>query len=295
LKFCSFELQGFLDIRLGMLMNDSGVVDLSASKLPAFSSLNSLIAEADTSARDLEGVIAEDLKDIDSLPKYSVDQFRLKIPFVPPEIWGAGITYMRSRNAREVETSLKGLYTYVYGAVRPEIFFKTTGLRCVGPDEEVSIRSDSKWSVPEPELTLVLGSECKVFGYTIGNDMSARDIEGENPLYLPQAKIFKRSCAIGPFVTSKEEIPDPKNLGIRMTISRHGNAAFEGRVSTSNLKRSLEELLHYLGRDNIVPPGSAFLTGTGIVPPDDFSLRDRDVIEIEIEKIGTLRNVARQL
>ena len=202
---------------------------------------------------------------------------------------------MQSRDAREVETNLKGLYKYVYDAKRPEIFFKTTGLRCVGPEQEISIRSDSKWSVPEPELGVVFGHDFSIIGYTIGNDVSSRDIEGENALYLPQAKIFKNCCSLGPFVTTPDEIPDPRSLRIRMKITRGGAAVFQGETSTSKMKRSIEELVSYLRSNNELPAGSVLITGTGIVPPDDFSLRDRDEVEIEIEKIGTLRNRVKQL
>lgn len=215
---------------------------------------------------------------------------RLLIPILPPEVWGAGVTYLRSREAREYETKAKGIYDLVYEAERPEIFFKATPSRCVGPDEVAYIRSDTNWAVPEPELALVLGPRHEILGYTIGNDLSARDIEGENPLYLPQAKIYKGCCALGPAIALRESVDDPKNLMIEMRILRSGSVVFSGSVSTSSLKRSLEELVEFLTRDNIIPPGTVLLTGTGIIPPNDFTLSDGDIVEIEVEKIGILRN-----
>jgi 2-dehydro-3-deoxy-D-arabinonate dehydratase len=216
---------------------------------------------------------------------------RLLIPIVPPEVWGAGVTYLRSREAREYETTAKGIYDLVYEAERPELFFKATPSRCVGPGEVAYVRGDSKWSVPEPELAVVLGPRLEIAGFTIGNDLSARDIEGENPLYLPQAKIYKGSCAIGPAIAPAEVVGDWRSLQIEMRILREGEEVFRGSTKTSNMKRSLEELIGFLKRYNPVPPGTVFLTGTGIVPPDDFTLKDGDLVEIEVEKIGVLRNV----
>jgi 2-dehydro-3-deoxy-D-arabinonate dehydratase len=230
-----------------------------------------------------------------AIKKYAADQVSLKIPFLPPEVWAAGVTYVRSKEAREVETSRKGIYDHVYDSKRPEIFFKSTGQRCVGPDEMVGIRSDSKWSVPEPELAVVLRSDFEIVGYTIGNDMSARDIEGENPLYLPQAKIYRNCCALGPVVATPNEIADPHALEINMTITRNGKKIFRGSTSTSKLKRKIEELIHFLSLNNTIQNGTVLLTGTGIVPPDDFALLEGDLIEIEIEHIGRLRNVAKVL
>ncbi len=216
--------------------------------------------------------------------------FRLLIPIVPPEVWGAGVTYLRSREAREYETKAKGIYDLVYEAERPEIFFKATPSRCVGPSDVAYIRGDSKWSVPEPELALVLGPKHEIIGYTVGNDISARDIEGENPLYLPQAKIYRGSCALGPAIALPETVGDPKNLRIEMRILRGGSEVFKGSISTSSMKRGLGELVDFLTRNNVIPAGTVLLTGTGIVPPDEFTLEGGDVVEIEIEKIGLLRN-----
>ncbi len=223
----------------------------------------------------------------DAIPLSDV---RVLIPHVPEEVWGAGVTYKRSVEAREDETQAKGIYDLVYEAQRPEIFFKTTGVRCVGPNDPIGIRNDSEWSVPEPELTFIVGFNGEIVAYTIGNDVTARDIEGENPLYLPQAKIFKNCCALGPFLVTPDEIGNPHNLDIEMTIFRGNDIVFQGKTNTNNMKRKITEILEYLLKCNIIPPGSACLTGTGIVPPDDFSLQDGDKVLIEIEKIGKLEN-----
>jgi 2-dehydro-3-deoxy-D-arabinonate dehydratase len=278
---------------LGVLTPDGNqVIDLTALDSEFFSSFSSLVDKGRDPSSLIESKLDENKGEV---KKFDLNEISLKIPFRPQEIWAAGVTYWRSTQAREVETSLKGLYNYVYEAKRPEIFFKSTGFRCVGPDEDVGIRNDSKWSVPEPELTVVLGDNCNVVGYTIGNDMSSRDIEGENPLYLPQAKVFKNCCAIGPVVVTPGELSNPRNLEIDMKIFRKSQVVFHGSISTSQMKRSIEELLTFLGSNNAVPSCSVLMTGTGIVPPDDFSLIDKDTIEIEIEGIGKLRNTARLL
>jgi len=214
----------------------------------------------------------------------------LRIPVTGAEIWAAGVTYLRSRQARESETKTKGLYDYVYEAARPELFLKDSGIRCKGPGEEVAVRGDSNWSVPEPELTVLCDEEARVVGYTIGNDMSSRDIEGQNPLYLPQAKVYRASSAIGPVIVTPDEIPSPQSLEIKMRIKRNSLVIFEGSVNTSQMKRSIPELLDYLKRDNILGRFTFLMTGTSIVPPDDFTLQSGDLVEIEIEKIGLLSN-----
>jgi 2-dehydro-3-deoxy-D-arabinonate dehydratase len=277
---------------LGLISaDDKQVIDLTELDPDIFSSFFSLLSKSEQSSQSLHELIQSKLDKNDRrVKRLALSDVALKIPFAPTEVWAAGVTYFRSREAREVETSLKGLYTSVYSAERPEIFFKTTALRCVGPEEAVGIRSDSKWNVPEPELCLVFGTDCRVVGYTIGNDMSSREIEGLNPLYLPQAKIFKNCCSIGPVITTLEEIPDPRALQINMAIKRGGSIVFEGSISTGMMKRSIEELVSFLGRSNVIPPGSVLMTGTGIVPPDIFTLYNGDVIEITMDKVGKLRN-----
>lgn len=215
---------------------------------------------------------------------------RLAIPLRPPEVWACGVTYTRSRAAREFETGIKGLYTRVYAAERPEVFFKATGDRCVGPNEAIGVRGDSAWRVPEPELAFILGPNQRVVGFTAGNDVSSRDIEGENPLYLPQAKIFQKCCALGPAIVTVDEVGAEPRLRIECTIVRSGDQVFQGATTTAAMKRSIEELRSYLCRYNPVPPGTVCLTGTGIVPPDDFTLEAGDLVEIRIDAIGVLRN-----
>jgi 2-dehydro-3-deoxy-D-arabinonate dehydratase len=213
-------------------------------------------------------------------------------PIVGQEVWAAGVTYYRSRSARMEESKDAGggtFYDRVYAAERPELFFKSAGWRVVGPGGAVRIRSDAKWSVPEPELTLVMNARGGLVGYTIGNDMSSRDIEGENPLYLPQAKVYDGSCAIGPAVLVAES-PLAKTTGIQLEISRDGKIAFHGSTTLAELKREPEQLIVYLFRELSFPRGVFLMTGTGIVPQDDFTLRSGDVIRISIDGIGTLEN-----
>lgn len=216
--------------------------------------------------------------------------------WLPPvgsqEVWAAGVTYFRSRNARMEESKDAGggtFYDRVYGAARPELFFKASPQRVVGPGGNVRIRSDAAWSVPEPELTLVLDSRGKIAGYTIGNDMSSRDIEGENPLYLPQAKVYDGSCALGPCILI-EERPLPKSTTIYLSIARASQNAFSAQTTLAELKRDPQELAAYLFRECSFPCGAFLMTGTGIVPDDTFTLAHGDVISITIDGIGTLHN-----
>jgi 2-dehydro-3-deoxy-D-arabinonate dehydratase len=215
-------------------------------------------------------------------------------PIGSQEVWAAGVTYLRSKVARMEESSDAGggsFYDRVYSADRPELFFKGTPHRVVGPGGRVRIRADSKWNVPEPELALLLSPGGRIIGYTIGNDMSSRDIEGENPLYLPQAKVYDGSCALGPAVLVAEQEPLPKTTEIRLEILRAGERAFGGTTALSQMKRGLPELAGWLFRDSSFPTGCYLLTGTGIVPPDSFTLQPDDEVRITIEPIGTLSNV----
>lgn len=211
-------------------------------------------------------------------------------PVDEQEVWAAGVTYQRSRAARERESLSSDLYSRVYEAARPELFFKATPSRTVGPGEPMRVRADSRWTVPEPELALVLNPRLEIVGFTVGNDMSARDIEGENALYLPQAKVYRQCCALGPAIRLAGTGIDPTALAIRLRIERAGDIAFEGSTRTDQMVRSFAELIGYLGRENEFPQGVVLLTGTGIVPPDDFTLVDGDIVTIEIEGIGTLHN-----
>jgi 2-dehydro-3-deoxy-D-arabinonate dehydratase len=214
----------------------------------------------------------------------------LLAPIDRQEVWAAGVTYKRSKTARMEESqSAATLYDRVYASDRPELFFKATPHRVSGPNEPLRIRRDSEWNVPEPELTLVLNSRLKLVGLTVGNDMSSRDIEGENPLYLPQAKLYDACCGLGPWITLVEAAAPPQ-LGIRLSVRRGGGVVFEGSTSTAQMARSLDELIGWLGRDNSFPDGVFLLTGTGIVPDNSFTLHPADIVEITIDSLGTLTN-----
>ena len=214
--------------------------------------------------------------------------YRMDRPFEPPEVWAAGVTYKTSEMERRRESDTPDVYSSVYTAERPEVFFKASPERCVGPFEAVGIRGDSDWNVPEPELAFVLfGGE--IVGFTIGNDMSSRSIEGQNPLYLPQAKVFDRCCAIGPCLVTANDL-DPSDLEVGCSITRAGEEVWSGRTSTSLMARSCEELADWLQRHNFVPNMTTVLTGTAIVPPPEFSLKEDDVVTITIDGIGVLEN-----
>lgn len=280
-QICVFERDG--QERLGALREDA-VYDLAAV-VPDWKSLDDLLSEPATriatllrQARWMEHT------------SFRLAGVRLKPPIASQEVWAAGVTYERSRDARTEESHTPDVYERVYDAPRPEIFFKGTRSRTSGPGEALAIRSDSTWDVPEAELALVLNSRMEIVGYTAANDMSSRSIEGENPLYLPQAKIYDRSLALGPAITLAWELPDVRDLSIRLTIYRDGLPVFEGEVSTRSLHRSFQDLTRHLGRDQVFPYGVILSTGTGIVPPDEFTLQPGDEVEIEIEQIGTLRN-----
>jgi 2-dehydro-3-deoxy-D-arabinonate dehydratase len=215
--------------------------------------------------------------------------YRLVLPLEPPEVWCAGVTYERSRDARVGESAVKDVYTRAYEAERPELFLKDAGCRrTVGPSDPIGIRSDSSWNVPEPEIGLVLGDHADIVGVTIGNDVSSRDIEGANPLYLPQAKVYAGACAIGPAVLAPA--PDePFEIHLRI-FGETGRELFAGETSTRRMKRSFAELVEFLVRDNPIPSGTVLLTGTGLVPPDDFTLEPGYVVEVHVPGIGTLVN-----
>lgn len=234
---------------------------------------------------DLEGILRS--RD----PNYKVAK-----PIDPPEVWGAGITYpiAGARYTTESEVALvrgKSIYEYVYESDRPELFIKDVGgRRCVAHQDPIVVRSDSTWTLPEPELGVILGSDGEVLGYTIANDVTARDIEAENPLYLPQAKIYKGCCSFGPYIVSSDEIKDPYSLEIRMRILREGKKFFEGEASTSMMKKRINHILEYLFRDNEIPDGTLLMTGAAIVPGRNITIEEGDEVEITIRGIGTLIN-----
>ena len=261
-----------------------------------------LVAAQNGSHRRLEGVKLDELfTEPDALPlwRHLADSGPVVEPptqLLPPlqsqEVWAAGVTYFRSMKARmeeAKEASGGDFYDRVYVADRPELFMKATPQRVVGPGKAVRVRSDSKWTVPEPELALAVNAAGQIIGYSIGNDMSARDIEGENPLYLPQAKSYRDSCALGPCLFLASE-PIAPSESIRLEILRDGAAVFTGETQIREMKRSLDELVSWLYRDNVLEQGCYLLTGTGIVPPDDFTLQEGDVVRITIAPIGMLEN-----
>jgi 2-dehydro-3-deoxy-D-arabinonate dehydratase len=217
----------------------------------------------------------------------------LRAPIQSQEVWAAGVTYLRSRTARMEESKVAGggsFYDRVYEADRPELFFKATPHRVAAPGGKVRIRKDSKWNVPEPELTLAINAAGKIFGFTIGNDMSSRDIEGENPLYLPQAKVYDQSAALGPCIVVTETLPSRETV-IAIEIRRAGAAVFNGETKVAQIKRELPSLAGWLFREDRFPRGALLMTGTGIVPPDSFTLQADDEIRITIEPVGTLINL----
>jgi 2-dehydro-3-deoxy-D-arabinonate dehydratase len=219
-----------------------------------------------------------------------LDGYRLAIPVEPPEVWCAGVTYQRSRDARVAESTVKDVYTLVYDAERPELFMKDAGCRrTVGPGEPIGVRADSGWDVPEPEVGVVLGEGGTLAGLTIGNDVSSRAIEGENPLYIAQAKTFAGACSIGPAIFVPDDWEAPLEIRMRIT-DVDGAERFAGETSTAKMRRSFPELVEWLLRDNPVPAGSVLLTGTGLVPPDDFTLEPGHTVEITVPQIGTLTN-----
>ena len=243
---------------------------------------------------DLHEFLSQRLADATPSDEYRIwTETQLLAPIGQQEVWAAGVTYLRSRDARMDESKKSGadnFYDRVYDAERPELFFKATAERVAGPGGAVRIRQDSNWNVPEPELTLFITAKGKIVGYTCGNDMSSRSIEGENPLYLPQAKTYDGSAALGPclYVTETPILPDTR---IRLEIIRDHQAVFTGSIAIDQMKRQHTELVSYLFRECSFPNGCYLMTGTGIVPPDDFTLRSGDEISITIDSIGTLTNV----
>jgi 2-dehydro-3-deoxy-D-arabinonate dehydratase len=233
-----------------------------------------------------------ELEALDSEGLELPEPWRLLLPLEPPEVWCAGVTYERSREARmeESRAETRDVYALVYDAERPELFLKDAACRrTVGPGAPIGVRSDASWSVPEPELGLVLGARGRLLGVTIGNDVSSRDIEGQNPLYLPQAKVYAGACAIGPAVLVPDDWDEPFELELRI-LGEGGESLFAGATSTARMRRSFAELASFCVRDNPVPSGSVLLTGTGVVPPDELSLEPGQTVEIRVPGIGTLVN-----
>ncbi|MFB6304913.1 MAG: fumarylacetoacetate hydrolase family protein [Haloferacaceae archaeon] len=261
------------------------VYDLTAVRpeLRGFGDLARAAAVADVGVDD----VAE--RHLDAAPTLGGVPDDLATPLTAPEVWAAGVTYRISEEAREDESGMPELYLDVYDAERPELFLKATPARTVGPGGDVGVRADSDWDVPEPELGVVL-YRGDVVGYTAGNDVSSRDIEGANPLYLPQAKVYDRCCALGPAVASPSTVGDPHDLALSMTIERDGERVYEGEASTGDMVRRCEDLVEWLTAHDELPDLTVLLTGTSLVPPDEFTLREGDRVRITLESVGTLTN-----
>ena len=280
---CRFVAVPDPDVRIG-LVEKRVVRDLTASGVHR---LHDLLER-----RDLQEELARARRA--DLPESPLDEVRLLTPVESQEIWAAGVTYLRSKQARMEESDFSArAYDHVYEAARPEIFFKAVPEKVVSPGEAVGIRRDARWNVPEPELTLVINSSRSIVGFTIGNDMSSRDIEGENLLYLPQAKIYTGSCAIGPWVIVGADEQDARQWAIRLEIDREGETVFSGETRVDQIKRRFDELVEYLFRSQAFPRGAMLMTGAGIVPPDAFTLAENDRVRITISGIGTLENTVR--
>jgi len=280
MKLCRFQTVNE-PLAVGCLNDDGSITDLTGAGL---SNLAELL-ECESPESRLSSF------NLSTLPRHSATSVRLLPPVDRQEIWAAGVTYQRSKKARMEESDFSATaYDRVYDAPRPEIFFKSLPEKVAGPGDPVGIRKDASWNVPEPELALVINSVGRIVGFTIGNDMSSRDIEGENLLYLPQAKVYDRSCAIGPVIlvgTTESEI---RECVISMTIHRDEACVFQGETSLNHIKRPFEELAGYLCRSQSFPTGAILLTGTGVVPGDHFTLHAGDLIRIDVTGIGRLEN-----
>lgn len=266
---------------VGRIVDDTvEILDLAVGR---FRSLASLLAASDVAAAAAA---------LPATGEYvTLGDARLLPPIDTQEVWAAGVTYKRSQTARMEESeAAASCYDRVYQSPRPEIFFKATPHRVRGHGDALRIREDSEWNVPEPELTLVLSPLLKIVGFTIGNDMSSRDIEGDNPLYLPQAKMYDQCCGLGPWITLAASMPAREEIEIDLKIVRQGNTVFDQSTRVSEMARTFEDLVSWLGRDNSFPTGAFLLTGTGIVPNSDFTLEPQDLVHIAITGIGTLSN-----
>ena len=272
--------------------DETAAYDLTATKSGPTSFLE-LASTASMTDRSVDDIARGFLAEAPTVDLAAVRD-RLLRPLDPDEIWGAGVTYAISQEAREEEGGLAEAYLDAYEGERPEVYFKATPSRTVGPNDDVGIRGDSDWDVPEPELSIVL-YDGEIVGYTVGNDMCSRSIERDNLLYLPQSKIYSKSCAIGPCIATDETIGDPLDVEMHMEIVRNGETVFEDVTSTSEMVRTCEELTEYFTRYNEVPESTVLLTGTSIIPPNDVSLEADDTVSIEIENVGTLENVVEQL
>ena len=281
MKLCRFTVDGSRDVRIGLITKGQTVLDLTDAGVHR---MKALIERED---------LAEELARLRQAGplQHPVHSVRLLTPIESQEVWAAGVTYLRSKEARMEESEFSAsAYDRVYDAARPEIFFKSLPDKVVSPGEAVGIREDAHWNVPEPELALVITSSGRIAGFTIGNDMSSRDIEGENLLYLPQAKIYTASCAVGPWIVVGHTEADARQWSIHLEIWRAGRKVFAGETAAGNIKRRFGELVDYLFRSQTFPNGAVLLTGAGVVPPDSFTLEAHDSVRITISGIGTLEN-----
>ncbi|MBI4658398.1 MAG: fumarylacetoacetate hydrolase family protein [Verrucomicrobia bacterium] len=280
MRLCRFQ-NSRNEVRIGLVRDDQTILDLTALGIERLSAL----LESEEPVRLLEDLVSK------NPPSCRCAEVRLLTPVERQEVWAAGVTYLRSKKARMEESDFSAsAYDRVYEADRPELFFKSLPEKVVASNEPVGIRKDARWNVPEPELVLVINSHGRIAGYSIGNDMSSRDIEGENTLYLPQAKVYHRSCAVGPVIRLGAAETEARTWKIELRVRRGGVIAFAGETSVGQIKRSLTELADYLFRSQVFPHGAVLLTGTGIVPPDDFSLQVGDEVAIHISGIGDLTN-----
>lgn len=281
MPICRFHTGDPLTARIGLLDGDQVIPFPAPKQGPA--SMRELLG---MTRSEIAATVAQAREaDTSAIPAHDAI---LLAPIDEQEVWACGVTYLRSRDARMEESTEEDVYERVYNAERPELFFKATPSRVSGPGQPVGIRADSTWDVPEPEVTLVINAHREVIGYTVGNDMSSRSIEGENPLYLPQAKMYAACAGLGPVIALADEVADPGRLSVKLTIERDGAVLFEGDTSTDQLARSFDDLVSYMHRHNIFPNGAFLMTGTGIIPPSEFTLEDGDVVSIAVSGIGTL-------
>ena len=269
-------------------MDDDGAAYDLTSVSPDMGSFRALARAASASGESIDSIAR---KRLDEAARVEFDPFdrAVRQPIVADEVWAAGVTYRISEEARKAESGKPEVYMDVYDSERPELFLKATPSRTVGPWEDIGVRSDSSWNVPEPELGVVL-HRGEIVGYTVGNDVSSRDIEGENPLYLPQAKVYDRCCSIGPCIATVETVEDPHDLEMSLTIERRGEIMYEDSTSTAEMATTCEELVSYLRRHNTLPETLVLLTGTALVPPESFTLLEGDEVTIDIDRIGRLVN-----
>ena len=312
MKLIQFHQPGF-GKRVGVVTRDEEIIDVTSEETPDVLQLLQLANNEGISIgiilADIQEKVSQNtftvpgpdneqdngklkLADLDNHP--DPDTLHLLMPIDPPEAWGFGVTYKRSADMRDKDSD-QDIYSRVYHAERPELFFKGTATRCIGPNGAIGIRSDSTFTAAEPELAYILGANGEILGYTICNDVSAWDIERENPLYLPQSKIFTGCCAIGPMFVTSSEVDDPYNLNIKCQIFRDNQSIYQGEVNTSQINWKFDTLTEFLRRDNPIPLGAVVSTGTGIITPEDMPLVDGDIVDIEIDSLGKLSNPVKQL